>query len=129
MNQDIPDTRPPTLSMPLPSSPSSQSFSETPVARSTPTPTLQSRRRSPTRKASSAVISSKPNPLPKPRKQRQLTINAPSSQPTQSTNPRESVQGPTKPAMHLHRMLRAEVPEDAVGVQVYQYFSLIVPLL
>jgi hypothetical protein len=64
--------------------------------------TSQSQRRSPTRKAM------KPRPLPKPQTQRQ--------QPTQSAaSPPAEVK---KPAMHVHRMLRAEVPADATGVQV-----------
>ena len=61
---------------------------------------LLTRRRSPTRKAV------KPKPLSKP--QTQQPTQSAASQPTEVK----------KPAMHVHCMLRAEVPADATGVQV-----------
>ena len=127
MEEDIPSTHQPTLSTsesstPLPSSP--KSFSKKPDM---PIPTSQPRRRSPTRKASSIIVPMKPKPLRKPRKQHQLaTIDATSSQTTQSATPRQSAKELKKPAMHVHRMLRTEVPGDATGVQVSQCFPLII---
>ena len=85
-----------------------------------PTPTSQLRR-SP-RTASSIIIPTKPKPLLKPRKQRQPAATMFSSQPAQSV---KSAEEPKKPAMHVHRMLRAEVPGDAIGVQVCQRFPLV----
>jgi len=122
MDQDILPIHQPTLSteslIPLPSNSPSRSFSKKPDA---PIPTSQPRRRSPTRKASSLIIPVKPKPPRKPRKQHQpANIRETSLQPTEpeSATPGQSAKEPKKPAMHVHRMLRAEVPEDATGVQV-----------
>jgi hypothetical protein len=127
MDEDIPSTHQPTLSTSESSTPrrlssSPLSFSKKP---DTPTPISQSRRRSPTRKASSIIVPILYKPPRKPRKQHQLaTIDATSSQTTQSATPRQSAKEVKKPAMHVHRMLRTEVPGDATGVQVDQCFPL-----
>jgi hypothetical protein len=120
MDTDITSTQPILSSSLTPLLSSSPLLSE---KTDTPTPTPQSRLRSPTRKPSSIIVPLKPKPPRKPRKHRQpATIDAPSSQPAQSTTS-PSAKEPKKPAMHVHRMLRVEVPDDAIGVQVGQLFS------
>src|SRR5260370_33596361 len=123
MDTDITSTQPISSSSLTPLLSSSPLLSE---KTDTPTPTSQSRRRSPTRKPSSIIIPLKLKPPRKPRKHRQpATIDAPSSQLAHSaTSP--SAKELKKPAMHVHRMLRVEVPDDAIGVQVGQFFPLII---
>jgi hypothetical protein len=110
MDQDTPSAYQPTSS--------ASSSRKKPT---TPTPTSQPRR-SP-RTASSIIIPTKPNPLLKPQKQRQPAAT------TRSLERAQLVKNANKPAMHVHRMLRSEIPGDAIGIQVCQQFPLIVLLL
>ena len=111
MDQDIPSTYQHTSSAALGPSSSSEPFT------ATPTSTSQPLRRSPRTKST---------PLLKPRKQHQPATTVAITGSLQPTQPRESAKEPKKkPAMHVHRMLRAEIPEDATGVQVCQCFPFI----
>ncbi len=109
MDQDIPST---TLETSLRPSSSNESFT------ATPTSTSQPLRRSPRTKST---------PLLKSWKQHQPATTDVTAGGLQPTQPRESAKEPKKkPAMHVHRMLRVEIPEDATGVQVGQCIPLII---
>ena len=111
MDQDIRSTYRPTSSTALGLSSSSEPFIATPISTSQPL------RQSPRTKST---------PLLKPRKQHQPATTVAITGSLQPTQPRESAKEPKKkPAMHVHRMLKAEIPEDATGVQVCQCFPLI----